>query len=242
MMNRFSRPSTTFRLAAIVMAIAAPAAPAHAGRLVSYSFSGVIDDSETSRVDEGTPFSGTITYDLDAVDLSEESINTGLYEFLLPDSAPVGFTYTIGERLFAADELAELIVYDDRVTGEGASPFDFFSFRGDAGGGVEGRLVEGYVDLIGPSSVFSSDRPPAALRLSDFEFAQFTGSILVRVPSPRGGFRLVPYSFSGPIDSLTLLVSVPEPSGLVLMGIGGVAVLAMALRRTRGDRAALANR
>lgn len=230
MKTRSPLRSNIVQIAALVLAIAAIARPARAD-LITFAFGGVIDDSETSRVPEGTPFSGTITYDLDAID-EDDDPTYGSYTFPLPDSAPVGFMYTVGALTFTANEEAYLIVFNDGPRG------DRFIFRGSRPG--NNQLIDGQITLFGVNeAVFSSDRPPGALDLASFPFAEFSGTFRVPPPGPRQ--PSVEYAFSGPISTLTL-VPVPEPSGLVLMGTGVLAILALALRRSRGDGTALAIR
>jgi hypothetical protein len=230
MLTRFPLRSTALRLATLALALAATTGPARAD-LITFAFGGVIDDSETSRVPEGTPFSGTITYDLDAID-EDDDPTYGSYTFPLPDSAPVGFTYTVGALTFAANEEAYLIVFNDGPRGDG------FIFRGSRPG--TNQLIDGQITIFGlDETVFPTDRPPVALNLADFAFAEFSGVFRVPPPGPRQ--PSVEYTFSGPISTLTL-VPVPEPSGLVLMGTGSLVVLAFAVRRSRGNRTALAIR
>ncbi|MFO0949704.1 MAG: PEP-CTERM sorting domain-containing protein [Isosphaeraceae bacterium] len=218
--------NTALRLLGLALAIVAASESAQAGHLVTFNFGGVINESETSRVPEGTPFSGTITYDLDADD-EDDDPTYGSYTFPLPSAAPVEFSYTVGALTFTANEEAYLVVFNDGPRGDG------LVFRGSRPG--NNQLIDGQITLFGISeAVFSSDRPPGTLNLADFASAEFSGTFRVPPPTPRQPSS--EYSFSGTIDTLAL-ASVPEPSSLALMGTGVMAVLACALRRTWGGRA-----
>ncbi|MDX2035253.1 MAG: PEP-CTERM sorting domain-containing protein [Isosphaeraceae bacterium] len=235
-LSRFLR--LIIAVAVVASSLAATGPAANAAQYITFAFSGVVDDSQTSLVTEGTPFSGTFTYDLDAFDAIDDPI-LGAYSFPLPGSAPVGFAYTLGVRSFIASESVDLSILD---YSEDHSEFDSFledSFNiGGSSPGLEGDLIDGSVDLIGPVSTFSTDRPPGTLELSAFAFGGFSGTILATFtelirgrPVTRVGERI----FTGSIESLTLvsIVSTPEPSGVVLLGTGGLATLGSLVRRYR---------
>jgi hypothetical protein len=229
MMTRFPLCSTALRLATLLLGLSASAATACGDYFVSFRFGGVIDDSDTSLVEVGTRFSGIFTYDLDADDQDDDP-EQGYYVYPLPGSAPAGLTYTVGDLSFAASTELELIMQND-VSGL----IDRFIFEGTSPGGI-GDAIDGYFVFNGATlDAFTSDRPPPSLDLAAFETTTFGGTVLVR--GARG--RPVEVSFFGTLDTLTpiTITAVPEPSALLLMGIGTLATLGSALGRRRINRA-----
>lgn len=218
----FPRPAA-FPLAALAWLAALVAEPARAETLVTFHFGGVIYESETVFIEEGTRFSGTLAYDLDAFDEEPDDPTYGFYDFPLPESAPVQFTYTVGEMTYVADDEAYLIIFND-------DPGDSFIFDSDRAAGVGLDFAQIFLVAVN-DDVFSSDRPPGTLNLNDFAIAELSGTY--RVPPPGPGQPGADRWFYGTIDTLTI-VSVPEPNGLVLMGMGGLGALFVALRRARG--------
>lgn len=209
---------------------------AHAG-FVTVRFSGVINDTQTSQVNVGDPFTVTFTYDLDAIDLNGVDVDPfgwfGGYRFPLP-AAPVGFSYTAGSVSFVAQTSAFLSVdnlFDNPI------PFDpdddFFRDNLALGGETEGVPIGapnmGVLQFIGSGvDIFPSDRPPATLDLADFEFASFTGSIRRRSTRPNPGTES---RFSGTVLAVEV-VQTPVPATAALLALGAT-VLAGCRRPAR---------
>jgi hypothetical protein len=189
-------------------------APAHAG-LVTFQFSGLITDSNSSMVNVGEPFSGTFTYDTDAPNQAPPSplpgpLTFGLYDFDLPQAFPIGMTFHVGPLAYATKSLLEVLVTnDDPLLADSLSVSS-----DDQVGGLIPPHVDGQVFLADFSgSALTSIEPPPALNLAALaDIQSFSGD-----DGTRGG------SFDGTILSLS---SVPEPGSLMLLAFGALVVLA----------------
>ncbi len=195
---------------AVVLLGLASAAPARAELLVTFQFEGVISRSTSPLVQVGDRFSGTFTYDLEAIDELPGSPEFGFYSFELPQPRPVGMSYTAGSFSHSSQFLVDVLVFNDFFG-------DTLSLLSDGLQGPGFFPSMGEIFLDDPTgTALSSDRPPATLDLAAFSTRTFVGNI-----AP-GSF------FEGEIQTLTF---VPEPGTLTLLGVG--AVLLFGARRLR---------
>jgi hypothetical protein len=165
-------------------------------------------------LDVGTPFTSIVHYRDDLVDVTP-SPEIGHYHYEEALTA-IGMALDVGSPVLRSDRagLAEVDVHDDFLSTEDrlwVSASAVFS-NGPAIEKINLRLRD-------PSArAFATDRPPADLDLSDFEtrtldfvLADSTGSVLMEVQT---------------------LVSVPEPSTALLVGLG---LLGLAASPRRSD-------
>ena len=192
--------------AALLLALAAPAAQAST---ITISFSGTIDEigpDVASGFTSGDPFSGTIQFD-DATPDTNASAILGDY-----GGAISSMSFDFGGYLATAT-VGQVSVRNDTN-----DSFNAVTFNGN-GAQVAGlSLVSLSLSLVDSAgTTFSSDAIPASLSLSDFFFAkgaiEFEGGTSRRV--------------RGSISSLTY--TVPEPGALALLAVAGL----LALRRGR---------
>jgi hypothetical protein len=206
----------------LALVVSAWSIPARAASLVTFRFSGMIEDSSSSIVRVGDPFSGTFTYDLDAPNQAPllpfpvvPNPPIGLYDLVLPQDSPVGMTFTLGPISYSTQtSLNVSVTNDDPLLGD--------SLDVDSDGGVGGLVpphVSGEIFLQDLTlTALSSLQPPATLDLGAFlDSHEFSGT-----DGTRGG------SFDGTILTLS---SIAEPGSLTLSVIG-VSIL-LACRRFR---------
>jgi hypothetical protein len=154
------------------------ATPARAG-LVTFQFSGVIENSTSKLVNVGDSFSGTFTYDTDAPNqaLSPPSPIPpviGIYDFNLPQSSSVGMTHNVGPLSYSTHSLLAVTVTNDSpLLGDSLD----VASDGQIGPFVPARVSGGVflADLTG--SALSSIQPPSTLDLAAFgDFHDLSGT------------------------------------------------------------------
>ena len=211
-------------LAALVLGVGGRAS----AELVTFSFSGTItlvDDVNSNfggGVRVGDVFTGTLVYDTATIDgLSDPGMGRYLYANRLtntPFVAPLGLTVRVGSLTFQPS-------YSTSAFTVWTSDNQPTTIPGVDGDGIEADQSTSLTTLAlldRSQKVFSSDALPSGLKASDFTEGMF------RVQVPGGG----PFGVIALEGSLNLGdAAVPEPASVVLLGCGGLGLLACQRRR-----------
>ena len=201
--------------AALLLALALPAAAS--ADTITVSFAGTINFVATdlaSAFTVGEPVSGTFQYSTAVADIVPASPNLGLYP------GATAFSFDFGGYVATGNAPGSQVQVDNDATGTGT--FDRFIGTKTCNGTCTGAAVGAFVlqsltfIVSGPSTIFPDDSLPTSLDLTDF--------------TQRGANLEFTNGLTGPevgalIESLTLTVTVPEPSALALLAcaaLGGV--------------------
>lgn len=195
----------------VVLALLVACAPARAA-IVRFDFTGEVvgvNPAFASIVEVGSPVSGRLAYDTDAVDIDVDP-TVGRYPGATLELSMGSYSYAGNGWIF---------VYDDPA-------FDQFQFLGETAGAdpIDGLpLAQVDLDLVAGTSLFGSDAlPPAPPALDD--------PAITEPPSVRVG--IVP-AMSGITYQEARLVTLPEaPGPAAALGAGG-ALAALARHRSR---------
>lgn len=222
-------------LAALVLGVGGRAS----AELVTFSFSGAItlvndvNGNFGGGVRVGDVFTGTLVYDTATIDgLSDPGMGRYLYANRLtntPFVSPLGLTVRVGSLTFQpsyATSAFTVWTADNQPTtipgvdGDGIEADQSTSLNGTTT--IPGLTTLALLDRS--QKVFSSDALPSGLKASDFTEGLFR--VLVFGP---GSTQVVALEGSLNLGD----AAVPEPASVVLLGCGGLGLLACQSRRRR---------
>jgi hypothetical protein len=203
-------------LAGTLLALSLPAAAS--ADTITVSFTGTVSfvaADLASGFDVGDPVTGTFQYSTNLTDLLPGNPNLGIY------LGATNFSFDFGGYVASAVAPGSAVQIDNDAIGTGT--FDRFIGSKTCNGtctaaNVGAFSLSGITFLLsGASTIFPDDSLPASLELTDFSqrsasLAFTNGSIGPQV--------------SALVESLTITVTAPEPSALVLLAAlaGAVAV------------------
>jgi hypothetical protein len=191
------------------------------GAIITIAIEGVVDDVRDrdnyleGRINVGDLITGTYTYDTDTPDANPSS-QVGEYEHF---AYPCGFSLSVGGLNFKTDFSPGAPEYFTMWITNGSSGVDGISVKGynnlPLPDGTSVNNIIWYLQDTSQSAISSIELPRTAPVLDDwdFNFLQLAAGGDVRA-DPQPGFGIAAH--------VTSAVVIPEPTTILLLGLGGL--------------------
>ena len=212
----------TFFLSLLFLCCLSYVNPAESSMITQY-FEGtmwtIIDNGNYlgGAITTGDTFSGTLTYDLAAID-SNPDPNVGEYVY---DKAPNGITVTINGLTFYSDPANTLCMFSI-LNDDTANLGDIIEFDSNTNNfpvGPAGASKSIFIYLNDHSyNVLSADTLPSSINISDWAQNHFV------IMSGTGDYTEYNFLIDGSISNIT---PIPIPSAIWLLGLGLVGLVGL---------------